>query len=61
MINESFNFIYIFNDVIGERIQCEVIYVDLGSDFVFFYCQYVVNGVYCLQLCDNVQLILIGM
>lgn len=61
MIDDSFKFIYIFSDVIGERIQGEVIYVDLVSDLVFFYCQYVVNGVYCLYLCDNVQLILIGM
>ena len=59
--NDSPNPIYISNDVTGERIQCEVIHVDPGSDLALLHCQHAVNGVYCLQLCDNAQSTLTGM
>ena len=60
-IDDSPNPIYISNHVIGERIQCEVIHLDPASDLALLHCQHAVNGVYCLQLCDDVQSTLTGM
>lgn len=61
MTDDSLNPIYISNDIIGENILCEVIHVDPASDLALLHCQHTVNGVYCLQLCDDAQSTLIGM
>ena len=59
--DDSANPIYISNDVIGKRIQCEVIHVDPASDLALLHCQHAVNGVYCLQISDDAQSTLTGM
>ena len=59
--DDSSNPIYVSNDAIGERIQCEVIHVDPASDLALLHCQHAVNGVYYLQLCDDAQSIKTGM
>jgi len=61
MTDDSLNPIYISNDIIGENILCEVIRVDPASDLALLHCQHAVNGVYCLQLCDDAQSTLTGM
>ena len=57
----SGNPVCISNDVIGERIQCEVIHDDQANDLALLHCQHAVNGVYCLQISDDAQSTLPGM
>jgi len=61
MTDDSPNTIFISNDVIGEKIMSKVIHVDPASDLALLHCPYAVNGVYCLQLCDDTRSTLTGM